>query len=508
MTTPARTLLTVALALLALPLPAQVKNQGAGVAWEASSKSALAKAKSEKKPVLWVVMIDREIACRRMMRSVWTDADVVARARNFIVIPCNPYPKARRRMFPAVSESQARMNEGDMRKRFQKPGSDIIAPQHLVSDADGKELLRQEYELDKKGLIKFLDDALAKAGKKPAVAGEGEVQPAGDVKKPDQPADEGAGEGAADKEADAAAADKEADADGPTAEGTRLLKMLPKAPEDEQEELMDAFLKTASKGDVGAFIAALSDGTFKNDKTRIRLLRRLGYDKYGSRAPEVLEALEHKSKRVRHATVVVLEEMQNPVATEPLLAMLAKATDRNLKSDLLRALGPTGVGNAEAKAVLVKAAAKKNPQGVAAIMGLAHHCAGDDEVRELLGKRWKKARKKDPARLALLYAWYTADDPDNKDTLEALKKREKKGEHYDFLETILARTEGRDPKLSGNDDKSRRGRIMRRFGAGRMAEYRLLIALRPLYEKDRYPRNAVEDMMELFRRFGRGGRGR
>ena len=58
--------------------PTPVGEEGASrqPAWTASVEDAYRKAKADEKVVIWVVMIEREVACRRMMRAVWSDPDV------------------------------------------------------------------------------------------------------------------------------------------------------------------------------------------------------------------------------------------------------------------------------------------------------------------------------------------------------------------------------------------------------------------------------------------------
>ncbi len=473
---------SVALCLLAALasgqiIPSTEPPKTAGVTWQADHAAACKKATAEGKPVIWSVMIHRETACRRMVRRVWTDKRVVELAKKFVLIPCNPYPISSERLFPDVTAAQVRANELEMRSNYAR-GEEIIAPQHIITTGAGKLIVRKDYELDVAELLALMNKALGK--------------PVADAKPGKAPAPKPAKDDEASPEEPPAPA-----SDEPSPAAVQLLKMIIKVKSSEKEDLTDEFLKTATLPDVKLLASAISEKKIRGEKDRAAVLRRTGYDKYRDKAEALLPLIVDKSQRVRNATVVSLEEMQNQVAAEALLERFKKERDSEVKKDILRALGPTGAGNEEARDLLMKYAGKRSTLGLNALMALGSHLAGDEEVRKLLRKRWSKTDKK--FHLAIIYAYWVAKDPDTAPDLEWIKKRERSGTDHDLAERVLAIIEGRRAEVGGG-----RGRRNRNRGAGG-GEWRLLLAFRPLFEQDKVERNAVKDFRDNFGggRFGR-----
>ena len=200
----------------------------AKITWEGSVASGLAKAKAANKPVLWVVMIEREVACRRMMRRVWKDQTVLAKAQGFVLIPCNPYPEEDLTLFDGVTARQVKANEAAFRTRYETR-TEVIAPQHLITDAAGKLLVRKDYELDAKGLKALMDRGLKKLGKSGAGVAAGD--PASGkpvVAKSTEEIESEAGESE-----EGESEDGEADEEEPTEEARRLVNLIIKAPSEE-----------------------------------------------------------------------------------------------------------------------------------------------------------------------------------------------------------------------------------------------------------------------------------
>src|SRR5690242_3304416 len=77
-------------AVLAAHVPADPRPEP-GLHWNTSVSDAVEKAKATKKPVLWVVMTDSEIACTRMLGKVYTDPAVIAKLDAFVLLPCSTY---------------------------------------------------------------------------------------------------------------------------------------------------------------------------------------------------------------------------------------------------------------------------------------------------------------------------------------------------------------------------------------------------------------------------------
>lgn len=474
----------LALLVCTLVSPSQIVTKpeppakGVGLRWEATVEAALARAKREDKLVVWAVMLHREVACRRMMRRVWTDAAVVKKARAFVLIPCNAFPNAEERLFPGVTVAQVRANETEMRTRY-GDAKEVEAPQHIITDADGKVVVRKKFELDAGELLAFLNSGLRKAGK--TVKAEPPVSAPGDPARPDPPAE----------------ATEDAEAEAPSEEDIRLVKLIIRAPSNEKEDLTDELLKTAGLPGVKLLTEAITARKIKSEKDRAAIVRRLGYEDHSEFAEALLPLVSDKSKRVRNAAVVSLEEMKNSAAAKPLLARFEKERDPEVKKDILRALGAVGVGDQKARALLIKHAKKRNKLGLNALMSLGPHLTGEPEVRKVLADRWPKTQK--DYHLAILYSYWTAKDPETTDDLKKIKKRERSGAEHDLAESVLASIEGRRPE-GRRGRGGRGGRNLRNLLGG---EWRLIRAWRPLFEQDKVQRNLVKDLQGAF-----GGRRR
>lgn len=462
---------------------------GTGAAWEGSVSAALAKARKDGRPVIWVVMIEREVACRRMMRRVWKNATVLAKAKNFVLIPCNPYPQEDLGLFEGVSARQVKANEAEFRTRFETR-TEVVAPQHVITDAAGKVLVRKDYELDAKELGALMDRGLAKAGNKVVAADDksdgSDVPPPPGVE--DAPAEE--------------------EEEKPSEEALRLVQLIVKAPSDEKEDLTDELLDTANTAGVKALTDAILAKKIKSEKDRAAVVRRGGYEKHADHVKAYLPLINAKSTRVRNAAVVTLEEMKSSAAAKLLVERFKKERDPEIKKDILRALGTAGVGHQPARDLLVKYAKKKGKLSLNALMAIGPHIIGDAEIREVLKTAWKKTSK--DYRLAILYSYWVARDPDTAEDLKWIKEREKRGTEYDLAESVLAVIEGRRPERGSG--AGRGGRRGGRGGIGNLlgGQWRLMLAWRPLFEQDKVQRNAIKDIRDGLGGLGggRGGRGR
>ncbi|NRA97587.1 MAG: HEAT repeat domain-containing protein [Planctomycetes bacterium] len=469
----------LAIAAFSILAPSQIVTKPetptkSGVTWESSVDDALARAKRESKPVMWTIMIHREVACRRMMRRTWTDPAVVSKAKGFVLIPCNVYATPDERLFPGVTVAQVRANETVMRARYGE-GKEVVAPQHIITDADGKVLVRKTYELDTQELIRLMDRGLRKTGKDVAADKPADTKGPADPPKPDPAAD--------------SPDDEEPEA--PTEEDARLVRMIIKSPSNEKEDLTDELLDTSGLPGVELLMQAISKKKIRSEKDRAAIVRRLGYEKHARMAKALLPLVSDKSKSVRNAAVVSLEEMKHPVATEPLIKRFAKERDPEVNKHILRALGLVAPGNKPALDLLTKHAKKRTKLGQNALMSLGPHLQGDPDVRKLLLERWPKTDKK--FHLAILYSYWTARDPETADDLKKIKKRERSGTDYDLAEQVLAVIEDRRPETNdrgGGGRRGGRGRDLRRLLGG---EWGLIMAFRPLFDEDKVERNVSKD---------------
>lgn len=138
---------------LALALASLLTAPAAEIAWESSLASALERAKAEKKVVFVAVNMDGEGANDRLAKNVYADKGVVALAGQTVNViaslgshtsegkPCGRFARI------ACAAHQA--CDRDVRAKVLKPdpSGNVVAPQHVFLDGDGKALLSVPYEV-------------------------------------------------------------------------------------------------------------------------------------------------------------------------------------------------------------------------------------------------------------------------------------------------------------------------------------------------------------------------
>ncbi len=164
--------LVLALAGIGHSLPAQ-SPAGPGIPWASSVSEAFARAKSEKKPVLWVVMKDEEIACKRMMKDIYANAGIVDRLADVVLLPSSPALHVPIRIrngdqevdscphYVGRSCAEHQLIELEFRTRF-VPHGVVVAPQHVLCDPDGKVIVRKEYEMKRAEFLAWIDAGVRK----------------------------------------------------------------------------------------------------------------------------------------------------------------------------------------------------------------------------------------------------------------------------------------------------------------------------------------------------------
>lgn len=485
---------TVRSALLALfalaPLAAQ--EPAPRVAWSPSVDAAFEQARKEGKPVMWVVMMDGEIACRRMMDNVYTDAAVIARTKEFVVVPCSLGRHNRSGgdesetetpcgIFPGVTCSQHRANELVFRERYETR-REVISPQHVFTDPTGQILSRKDWELNSRTLRDEMDKAM-NAWKR--LQGRSDETPAA--------------EAPGDSPAPAVAPDAPARI---SAEETRLLSVLLRAPSQEKKECADAFYQVAGSAAYAALADAILAKEVKRSEDLATIVRAAGKPECSAGAKEFARLLDDKNKVVRHTAVVTLEEMEDPSVVAKLLEIYEQDRTLELRRDILRALGPLGRGNEQALALLLKEVQNSNPKMVrSAAMGLGNHLSGNQEVRDALQKAFLRTGD-DLVKKAILYAYLVGRDESAASDLDGLAEKERNKEIKDLIETTRNVLQGR-PNLPAGEP----GGGGRR-GGGRGGEWRnMMRSYRSLFEDpvkdDPYPRN--RNVRDLMRSLGMGG---
>jgi hypothetical protein len=446
-------------------------------------------AKKESKPVMWVVMMDGEIACRRMMSGVYADPAIIEKTKSFVVIPCSlgRHQKdspddldAPCSQFPGVTCTQHRANELTFRERYETR-REVIAPQHVFTDPSGQVLSRKDWELNTKTLREEMDRALtAFAALSGSPTTEEKATPT---------------EGAAPAATDAEAAPKMSPEEG------RLLNLLLRAPSDAKKESADAFYTVASQPGYAALVDALLGKQVKKTDDLNVIIRAAGKSACNAGAKDFVRLAQDKSKVLRHASIVTLEEMEDASVAPKLLEIWAQEKTPEIRVDLLRALGPAGKGSKEAKDLLLKELQGSNVKHArASAIALAAHFPLSEDVRPALTKTFSKTSD-DLLKKSILYAYATVRDETSAGDLDVMATKERNKEMKDLVETVARFLRG---EVGGGDD-ARPGGGGRRGGGG--GDFRnLMRAWRSLFEDvfkdDVFPRN--RNARDLMRGFGMG----
>lgn len=494
-------LLLVLLATLAGGLRSQeaASQPAPRLQWESEVEAAYKKAKELGRPVLYVIMKDKEIGCRRMLEKVWTDAGVIAKSQEFVLLPCSMYhhqPVTLRidgkevescPQFAGVSCAQHQTIEKWMRENYQ-PKGEVVAPQHLFTDPEGRLLTRREYEVGAADMIKLMDRALRMHQGKPAEPPVSK-DPAGEMGDP-EPGEPGEGE--------SAAAELSPDAE-------RLLEMIATGDAETRRDAVQSLVSEENPLNVEALVDLLLSKRMKSTEDRGEVIRALGYPRFSHAALGLIPLLATKTKFLRNCTVVTMEEMANAAVAPALTELWKKEKDPEVKKDILRALGPAGGGHEPALELLRKNLKSPNEKlRMASAMGLGYWLASQEDVRDDLKKRYRREGRSAKVKTAILYAYRTSGDAKFADDIRAMQKEERNADMKTLGELVMAHLEGREPELDSNrGGGGRGGRGGGRGGWRNNPTFRYYTLIRPLVADDKIVRNAVREILE---RWGNRGR--
>lgn len=438
---------------------------------------AFTRAKAENKPVMFCIMKDNEIACRRMLGTVYKNPDIRKKMAEFVLVPCSISAEP---TFEGVLPVEHQACERTMRETYQSEGNLVIAPQHIIVDAAGKLLVKKAYEMNTAKFSEFLDRGLLYfSDPSKAVA---DSRPAGADSRPG---------GAA-----------------PTRspEVERIVTLILKAAPPEKERLIkDLMSDPASEERQEACLEVLKKTT--DAKVRGAMVRALGYAEFSGAAPMMVKLLDEKDVFVRNCAVVTLEEMTNPATAEAILALHKKEKDAEVKKDCVRALGPCGGGKPEVKAVLLKEiTASAENMRTAAAMSLGYFISGDEVVKKTYVTRYPKESLK--VKTAILWGLGLSGDIASAEIIKELMKEENNGQLTELAGLIRKQLGDEDaPEEEDDGKKGRGGRGGGRGGGGGGRRggggggpgtlYRLLA---PLYQDDKIMRNRVKEFMNMMGR--------
>jgi hypothetical protein len=143
----------VSVPLAFVPLVLAARAPAAELAWESSLDKALESAKSARRVVFLAVNMDGEGASDRLAKNVYTDKDIVQLSTSTVNLVASAAEHAGGEKgcprFHGLSCAQHRTVEQAARERVLKPdpGGNIVAPQHVFLDPEGKPLLSVPYEI-------------------------------------------------------------------------------------------------------------------------------------------------------------------------------------------------------------------------------------------------------------------------------------------------------------------------------------------------------------------------
>ncbi|MEE2712594.1 MAG: thioredoxin family protein [Planctomycetota bacterium] len=355
--------LTVALVLL----PAV--NARAQVAWEPTLEAALSKAKAEGRPLLISMHTSTEIACQRMLKTLYTDPAVAPILSEFVLLPTcfDQHDEVVKTvdgkeisvspLFGTLGCDQLRKNEADVRKTFFDK-SEIKVPQHIFVGDDGKPYLKKIYELKKPAFITLLNNALIIYG------------------------------------SDAA--------DGMDKVTKGFLKTVKTGHLKNKRKAVKGLLDLEDPRKVDVLYLTIQSIHRERDKGEC--IRAFGKDTYAWASDTVAKWLRDPSEHVRNCAVVSLEELGATGVTEQLLALFEKARDKEFRKDILRALGPCSEDSDTVKSLLIKnVKARREVDRIACYLSLGYFL-DDEAVQALLAKQFKKEGRSGPAKTAIIWA--------------------------------------------------------------------------------------------------------
>lgn len=420
--------------------------------WQHDWKSALAKATAESKPILVVVVKEREPACPRMFEKVYADGDVAAKLANFVLVPCcedghaqveDAQKHATCARFRGVLCTEHQAIERLLHERFaDATNGEIVVPLHVVCDIAGNVLLRHPWEMKHDAFLEFLETGLSLFK------------------------DPGAKEPNAAKSARSPAVEKLVDA------------ILRAKGDDAREQAVKDLLSESTAERDAAYLDAIA--RLKAPADKADAIRAAGRAELKSAAPTLAKLLDEKDPFLRDCAVVTLEEQGSPAVAATLLAQWGREKDGEVRKDLLRAMGPCGGGNGDVKKLLLaELADPKESLRAGAACSLGCFVKGDAEVAAALAARYAK-EKSLAVQVGVLWGLGASEDEGQQSLVDQLVAKEKNADLLKLAALVKKR-------LTSSLDKVTFG-----HGKGNRAEIHHLIA--PLVDGDKVEREYVKQL--------------
>ncbi len=422
---------TVSILIVLLVVGASLTAQTRSPHWLGDLDDALEKAKETGKPVLIAMHMKGEIACDRMIRQVYTDPQVLSRLESFVVLPTSPdrhnmtAPEAPCPRFPGINCADHLMAEVQVKERVL--GTDTVkVPQHIILSPDGERLSFHVFEMKKTAFLDFLDQGLA-LNAKAALEGLGAVV-AGyfrDLR------------------------------EGNAKEKKKAVALILGVDDTKAHELLFQTIQSMGK---------------TSDK--FTSIRAMGYEELEEPAgPLLLRWLHDPALRIVNAAVVSLEECGYGPALEPLLALGKTAKDKELRKDIVRALGTVGAADKRARAVIMRATeARSDTLRISGYLATASLLWEEDVIGHLK-ERFKKERRSLLPKLAILRAFQINGSAELIPVLREMTAKESNKQLRDVAEALS--------RILNGDEKDGDEKTLRK-------------SFRGLYVKDKIRRNFLD----------------
>ncbi|KAA3607253.1 MAG: HEAT repeat domain-containing protein [Planctomycetota bacterium] len=351
------------------PLPAPK------IEWQNDYAAAFQKAEAENKVVFLAVNMEGEAANDWLAEKLYRDKEIIQYSQHTInLIACtfpeeNPEQKCSR--FPGLTFGEVHEVDIQARKQVLKASADgqVIAPQHVFLDGQGKVLLSVPYLIGKDELIWCFVTAIHQLDPDSALKVPNSARPPkrlimGDVFDP-----------------------------GQWGVDTRPLS-------EEELEATIKQLKGGLKGQerIDAFYRILTTQSPKAVDFVTKELKGRGFARAQERKMQAIDTIGKLSPpmfweclegglmdgvtEVRNHTVVALEQLGSPDSVKALRKFFKKEKDPSVKKNFLRALGSAGSQDKSTRSLLLKAASSDKDPTLRnnAVLALAHH-SGDAKVR-------------------------------------------------------------------------------------------------------------------------------
>ncbi|MCC7169669.1 MAG: HEAT repeat domain-containing protein [Planctomycetes bacterium] len=334
----------------------------AGIEWQPSFDDVVARAKAEKKVVFIAVNMDRERANDRLVADHYKDATLAKLASHTLNLFCSrfdhasgekPCPRA-----GSVACSAHMAVEKAVRAKILKPadGGDVVSPQHVFLDPDGKVILSVQYEISKAELEWCFVTALRKVD--PAFA----WTLSGGARAPRRLVMDGVVSGEAMEQA-------------PTKqEVEQILERLKRG--EPAREMREEILRLFKSDDPRAkeYVGNLLTSKGANRENWITILvHELGRSSPQDWSELAIRFLEDARVEVRAEAAVALEQLADPKSLADVTKAFKREKEDSVKRELLRAIASTGRADKKTAATLTEQFTKAKDEATrcAALIGAA-----------------------------------------------------------------------------------------------------------------------------------------